>query len=139
MVRQLFNDNPEYFHILPQLFLQHTYIHSLKGNRPIQDVELDIAGTAKRLLFKLFMESKLKGDALFQERNLDNLPFVHFNPNKSLSSPPNSFPEAFFPEDYQQLTKELLMLSDKAREHYKEFKSLVDLVRKRAHGIPYGV
>ena len=73
------------------------YFHNraLKKEEKVTEVEQELHSMAKKLLLKVYFESSIKGDAFFQERNLDGFPFVHFSPNNHLEI--NLFkPETFF-------------------------------------------
>ena len=74
---------------------------------------------------------------MFHERNLEDFPFVHFNPKTAQT--PNLFSGSKPMREYNDLYSELMRINELTKESYKEFKSVVDQVRKQSHGIPYGV
>lgn len=39
LVKKIFDDNEEYFHIVPQLFIQYFYKNVFVKKRPILDIE----------------------------------------------------------------------------------------------------
>lgn len=49
LIRVLFMDNEEYFHILPQLFMQYFYDNVLIKHRPVLEVEKELKAITDRL------------------------------------------------------------------------------------------
>ena len=48
-IKVLFSDNEEYFHILPQIFMQYFYKNVLVKHRPVLEVEKELMEITKRL------------------------------------------------------------------------------------------
>lgn len=42
LIKHIFHDDEEYFHIIPQTFIQYFWNNVFKHNRPILDVEADL-------------------------------------------------------------------------------------------------
>jgi hypothetical protein len=59
-IKVLFADNEEYFHILPQLFMQYFYKSVFVKKRPVLEVEKELMTLAKRLSAKT--AESLKGE-----------------------------------------------------------------------------
>lgn len=49
LVKDIYNDNEEYFHIIPQLFIQYFYVNTIQKQRPILEVEKELYAITKKL------------------------------------------------------------------------------------------
>lgn len=136
LVKTVFADNEDYFHILPQVIATNYYQEAILKGKPVLEVEETVAKVLEEIGSKA-TEMPPQGDAFYQERSIEEVVFKHFHPDKPL--PINILQEYHNIQDYSQLYDILMKVNAQAKDTYKEFKIIVDQTRKQSHGIPYGL
>lgn len=79
LVKDIFEDNEEYFHIVPELFIQYFYKNTFIKQRPILEIESELFEITKRLSAKTVAGIKTDKAADLKSRHM-TLKMKHFDP-----------------------------------------------------------
>ena len=106
LVKQAFHDDEEYFHIIPQAFIQHFYNSTFKENRPILAVEEELSALIRDI-------SKSESGATVEDSApADSLSvkLKHFDPPSDYKC--NLFKNTSFFGSYEALYSEIVKVND---------------------------
>jgi hypothetical protein len=132
-VKQIFASNEEYFHIIPQVFIQFFWNKKINEKRPILEVERFLKKTIESLS-KLEMSSRAEEP---YEAPVLNFKFANFDPPSEASV--NLFSQNVFFGSYEGLYNEIDKVNKASESSLTDFRELVTAVAKRSSAIPYGV
>jgi hypothetical protein len=132
-VKQIFASNEEYFHIIPQVFIQFFWNKKINEKRPILEVERFLKKTIESLS-KLEMSSRAEEP---YEAPVLNFKFSNFDPPSEASV--NLFSQNVFFGSYEGLYNEIDKVNKASESSLTDFRELVTAVAKRSSAIPYGV
>ena len=132
-VKQIFASNEEYFHIIPQVFIQYFWNKKINEKRPILEVERFLKKTIESLS-KLEMSSRAEEP---YEAPVLNFKFSNFDPPSEASV--NLFSQNVFFGSYEGLYNEIDKVNKASESSLTDFRELVTAVAKRSSAIPYGV
>lgn len=100
LVKHIFHDDEEYFHIIPQLFIQYFYNGTFNNNRPILELESDLKRIIKDISSR---ESSGKTEG-GQSYSL-NVKMRNFNPPSDFKV--NLFKDTAYLSSYEVLYSEI--------------------------------
>lgn len=93
IVGNIFNDNEEYFQIVPQLFVQYFYKHAFEQNQPFLQIEKELTKITKDLSAKTVAQMNNSEEANRQGRKVE-FKMNNFEPPKE--NKVNLFKPAYF-------------------------------------------
>ena len=132
-VKQIFASNEEYFHIIPQVFIQFFWNKKINEKRPILEMERFLKKTIESLS-KLEMSSQTEEPYVAPVLNFK---FSNFDPPSEASV--NLFSQNVFFGSYEGLYNEIDKVNKASESSLTDFRELVTAVAKRSSAIPYGV
>lgn len=110
LVKHIFHDDEEYFHIIPQLFIQHFWNSNFVAKKPILDIEAKLQGIIKAFSAK---ESPSTNSSQGQAYSL-NIKMKHFNPPNDFKV--NLFKDTSYFSSYEVLYSEIDKVNKQAEE-----------------------
>jgi hypothetical protein len=112
LIKHVFHDDEEYFHIVPQLFIQYFYKNSFTKNRPILEVESGLSSMLKSISSK---EAALLGPADVSS-SISSVAFnlKYFDPPKDTKV--NLFKDTAFFSSYEALYSEIDKINKQAEK-----------------------
>jgi hypothetical protein len=80
LIRTIFSDNEDYFHFLPQIFVEYFCQETLKNHKSVLAVEEAVQKALGSIREEWSKGAASYGDEFYQERSIEHLEFKYFNP-----------------------------------------------------------
>lgn len=114
-MKHIFNDDEEYFHIIPQLFIQHFWKSNFTDKKPILDIEAKLQN-----IIKVFSAKESSGTNINQGQAYSlNIKMKNFNPPNDFKV--NLFKDTAYFNSYEVLYSEIDKVNKQAEESLAEF------------------
>lgn len=114
-MKHIFHDDEEYFHIIPQLFIQHFWNSNFIEKKPILDIEARLQNIIKAFSAK---ESSGSNSSQGQAYSL-NIKMKNFNPTNDFKV--NLFKDTAYFNSYEVLYSEIDKVNQQSEESLGEF------------------